>query len=119
MDGPAEMPASAGDLGMTRRDSVRVGAGGIIALAQCLGLPAALLAQESMANVELRYYRSSGNTSRLVYAEPLSSAVMEVLMSGAASELELKWYYGRHGLLGSTRLPAEMQSSLERIRDVR
>jgi hypothetical protein len=97
---------------ISRRQSMKVGAG-IIALAQCLGLPAALLAQSSAAAVELRYYRTVEGATRLVYAEPLASPVMEMLMGGEVAELELKWYHG-NALLGSARVPPEVQLKLAR-----
>ena len=111
-----------GSAGITRRQSMKVGAG-IVALAQCLGLPAALLAGAPGGSVQLKYYRTTERGSRLVYAEPLASPVLEMLMDGGVAELELKWYYGSDvqvatGLLGSARLPAEVQSKLGRVREL-
>lgn len=101
---------------LTRRTTLKLAAA-LLALGQSLGLPPELLAAETLARIELKYYRSPADgESKLLYAEPLASPVVAALMADDIGALEIKWYDGRAGLLGSVRLPAELQLKLERLR---
>jgi len=100
---------------VSRRHSLRLAVAAIV-LGRTLGLPPELLADENAPRLELKYFRSAGGTSELVYAEPLAAPVIEALMTGNIAEIELKWYHSRNGLLGTAHLPAELQLKLERIR---
>lgn len=87
-----------------------------LALGRTLGLPPGLLAAEGAPRMELKYYRNGEGEPELVYAEPLAAPVIDALTGGGdISQIELKWYYSR-GLLGSVRMPAEMQLKVNRIK---
>lgn len=116
LTGPDASDASDASPVVSRRHTLRLAAA-LLALGQSLGLPPELFAEETLARIELKYYRSPPEgDAQLIYAEPLASPVVAALMSGSVAELEIKWYDGRSGLLGSVRLPAEVRNRLERMR---
>lgn len=98
---------------ISRRDTLKITAA-VLALGQCLGLPAALLAETTSAGIQLKYYRSSGGEGELLHTEELAGPVLELLQNGRSKELEIKWYHGGGRQLGGYRLPAEVQLKIER-----
>lgn len=94
-----------------RRQALKAG---IAALAALFGKPLELHAE--VPRLELRYYRTQGGKTKLIYAEPLAAPLVDELVAGDPNEIELKWYDGRGSLLGSARLPADLRARLEAMR---
>jgi hypothetical protein len=94
-----------------RRQAIKAA---VAALAAVLGRP--LRGHAAGPRLELRYYRTQGGKSELIYAEPMAVPVVDELWAGDPGEIEMKWFDGRGSLLGSARLPAEVRAKLQTMR---